>query len=84
MLPQVPKLTMSQSGADRGESLVQMRYNLQDRDRQVAALQEKLRRRESNTADFAVQEEKMMKLLDEKENVKDDLAKAKSHTRLVI
>ena len=83
MILQVLKLTMPQGGVDRGESLVQMRCNLQDRDRQVAALQEKLRRRESNAADLATQEEKLMRLLDEKENVKDDLSKAKSHTRLV-
>lgn len=68
-------------GPNRRESLTQIRYDLQDRERQVAMLQEKLRRRESSTADLAAQEEKMMRLLNEKENVKDDLAKAKSQIR---
>ncbi|KAG8829353.1 hypothetical protein FRC17_006717 [Serendipita sp. 399] len=69
--------------SSRRESVSQLRYMLEDRDREVSKLQERLKRRESSTADLAVQEERALRLLKEKEDVKDELAKAHAHGRYV-
>jgi hypothetical protein len=58
-----------------------VRYELEDRDRQLRTLEEKLRRRESSTAELEVQLEQVDRLFNERENLKDELLKASSRIR---
>jgi hypothetical protein len=58
-----------------------VRYELEDRDRQLRTLEEKLRRRESSTAELEVQLEQVDRLFNERENLKDELSKASSRIR---
>ncbi|PVF98225.1 hypothetical protein CPB86DRAFT_384551 [Serendipita vermifera] len=68
---------------NRRETLLAVRYELEDRDRELRTLQEKLRRRESSSAELEAQLEQISRLFSEREDLKDELAKANSRIRFL-
>ncbi|CAG8602275.1 7130_t:CDS:2, partial [Acaulospora colombiana] len=71
------------SNSSRRETLLAVRYELEDRGRELRALQEKLRRRESSSAELEAQLEQVGRLFSEREDLKDELSKANSRIRFL-